>query len=379
MNLLYMAPVYIDEEKPDGVAKKVLNQYTVFEKKYAAWLVYYGKNGVIVRHGSIKSVINYGSFHRRFLLYSEVKKLVDLTEFDAIYIRYPKSDPNFISVIKKMKESGAKIVIEIPTFPYNGESLRSIKTALIALVDGIYRMQLKRYIDRIVTYSDDNLIFGIKTIKTINGIVFDNVIQREYVPGKAYVNMIAVATVWSCHGFDRIIAGIEEYYKNGGSEEIHFNIVGNGPYIDNYRRQLSKCLYANKRVELCGFQTGKKLDELYNEANIAVNSLALHRIGLKKESTLKTKEYAAKGLPMISSCEVDAFDNTGNALYVMRVDDAETPIKMEDVITFIKNVYNDKSVAEVSRQIRETSRKVCDMEVTLQGVMNFFGYEAKKD
>lgn len=96
-----MAPVYIDEEKPDGVAKKVLNQYTVFEKKYAAWLVYYGKNGVIVRHGSIKSVINYGSFHRRFLLYSEVKKLVDLTEFDAIYIRYPKSDPNFISVIKK--------------------------------------------------------------------------------------------------------------------------------------------------------------------------------------------------------------------------------------------------------------------------------------
>ena len=371
MKFLYMAPVYIETDKPDGVAKKVLNHYHVFGQRYDSWIGYYGKDGVVIRHGEQTKIMPYGNAHRRFALYSSLGKLVEKEKFDAIYIRYPKSENSFIQLLKRMKNTGAKIVIEIPTYPYNGKSFRSVKTALIACVDYGYRTQLKKYVDRIVTYSDDDVIFGIKTIRTINGIVYDRVKLREYTPKKEKINMIAVATIWSCHGFDRIISGMEEYYRNGGKEEIRFNIVGNGPYAENYRKLLENCSFVGNRVVLWGFQTGDVLDSLYNNANIAVNSLALHRMGLTKESTLKTKEYAAKGLPMISSYEVDAFDEAGNEKYVMRVEDSEDPVSVESIIDFYNRIYSE-SIESVSEEIRLASKKVCDMDVTLQGVMDYF-------
>ena len=372
MKLLYIAPVYIEENCPDGVAKKVLNHFDVMKKKFDMWLVYYSKEGVAIKHEDQVVVKNYTKIHRRLSLYSEILNLLNKEKFNSAYIRYPKSEPHFIKLLKALKENGTKIIVEIPTYPYNGEIFHSVKTTVIALVDALFSVQLKKYVDRIVTYSDDEYIFGISTIRTINGIVYEKVKKHLFIPNKYLINMIAVATIYSCHGFDRIISGIEEYYQNGGTEEIFFNIVGNGPYVERYREQLEKSMFAKNHVSLCGFQTGEKLDALYNEANVAINSLAIHRIGLKKESTLKTKEYAAKGLPIISSYVVDAFDSIGNEDYVLLVDNTDEPIDMHKVISFYHRVYDGKNISDVSEHIREKSKMHCDMAVTLREVIDFF-------
>ena len=370
--LMYVAPVFIDKERPDGVAKKVMNHFRVFKKYYDVSLIYYGNTGVVLLNSQQEETIfPYKNRHRRFALYDEVKRLYCENKYDFTYIRYPKSEWNFIRTLKLMKQSGSRIVIEIPTYPYNGNLSLNLKMLSIALGDAIFRTQLKKYVERIITYSDDSKIFGINTINTINGIDFESVPLAVDEEKQDVVSLISVATNYSCHGFDRVIEGMNNYYKHGGECDICFHIVGDGPAIETYHKLIQQYGLEN-RVILHGFLFGEKLSALYARAGMAVNSLALHRIGLKKESTLKTKEYAAKGLPILSSTPVDAFDEEGNKKYVYLVEDDESPIKMEKVIDFYTRIFDGDNKKDVAEDIRKNAQKICDMEVTLKKVIDFF-------
>lgn len=371
--LLYIAPVYINVNKPDGVAKKVMSHHRVFAKYYESDMVSYSEKGVQLINGAGEVTTSpYGNKHRRYELFSYIEDLFSKKAYDYVYIRYPKSDPKFLELVKFIKSFKSKIVVEIPTYPYNGKIWGALKTILIAGGDAICRTQLKKYVDRIVTYSDDDNIFGIPTIRTINGIEFDKIKPHYCIDTHANsIEMIAVAIIWSCHGYDRIIKGLNNYYSNGGAEKIVFHIVGTGPAVAEYDK-LIKEYHLQEHVVLHGFKTGKDLDSIYDKAQIAVNSIAIHRMKLKKESTLKTKEYAAKGLPIISSYDVDAFDQEGNNKYVMLVPPDETPIDIEKIIKFYHKIYDSKNSLDITNDIRNSAQKVCDMEITLRKVIDFY-------
>lgn len=372
MKLLYIAAVYIDYQHPDGVAKKILNHYEVFMKNFDSWLIHYDSSSICIAHGKQRMYYDHKWNYRRYALYNQAQSLIQKEKIDCVYIRYPKSDYFFIHLLKSVKCDTRKIVIEIATYPYNGNLSLNFKILAIACIDYVFREQLKKYVDCIITYSDDSSIFGIPTIQTINGVLFSNIPIVGTKKQNHIISLISVATNYSCHGFDRIILGMEKYYLKGGTQEFIFRIVGDGPAIATYQKQLSNCRFANKRVFLCGFQTGEELTYLYNQSDIAVNSLALYRIGLTKESTLKTKEYAAKGLPMISSTEVDALDEMGNQKYVLLVEDSNDAIDMDKIINFYKTLRLEKSREELAREIRCHAEKICDMNITLRDIKNFF-------
>lgn len=121
-----------------------------------------------------------------------------------------------------------------------------------------------------------------------------------------------------CHGYDRLIEGIKKYYDLGGDTNIIYHLVGEGEEIKRYKDLVLK-YGIEKHVLFYGFKTSSDLDALYEKADIAINSLAIHRIGLQTESTIKSKEYAAKGLPMVSSYAVDAFSAQDNSKYVHQI------------------------------------------------------------
>ena len=50
---------------------------------------------------------------------------------------------------------------------------------------------------------------------------------------------------------------------------------------------------------------GEELDELFEQADMGIGSLARHRSGITHIKTLKNREYAARGLPFIYS-EMDS-------------------------------------------------------------------------
>ena len=303
----------------------------------------------------------------------KTKRLVKNNHYECIYIRYPNSDPAFIKLLKVLKKNGSKIVVEIPTYPYDLEKAKSLRAKVIRFLDTRYRKKIHNYVSRLVTYSDDENIFGIKTINTVNGYDFSktDICNADY--NKSEIHLCAVATLYGLHGYDRLIEGMHNYYLNGGSRKVIFDVVGYGDsgILESYKDLVKKYKLSNN-VIFYGKLLGEKLEEVYKKATLGVNSLAIHREGLKKESTLKTREYAAKGLPILSSSLVDAFSDEDNKMFVCLVSADDSPINIENIISFCDNIYGNNDVNSLRIDIRKKSQKICDMPVTLKGVVNFF-------
>lgn len=369
--LLYIAPVIIDLENLNGVSKKILNHLKVFSEYFDADMISYGPDCLYFFHNKTVKKISLGNINRRLKLHLFIKKNLLNNKYPCIYIRYHLSDFLFIYILKKLKCQASRILIEIPSYPYKNELLKWKNGILRYSMDFLARGFLKFYVDRIVTYSDDRVIYGIETLNTINGVIFDDItiVSKTDRPDNQ-INLISVSVTMECHGYDRLINGINNYYEKGGTKDILYHLVGTGSEINRYR-ELIKIHNLSDHIILYGFKTGKELDEIYEMADIAVNSIAIHRIGLEKESTIKSKEYSAKGLPMISSYDIDTFSLEENLAYVFKVSQDDTPIDIEGVIAFYQKIYSNNP-SGISEQIRNAARMKSDMVTTLKGVIEYF-------
>ena len=366
---LYIASDTINISQPSGVCKKIIAQCNVFSSKGDTFLMnysgnYYFKNNKITE---LTKRIQSSKF-RRLKLFMDIKRFVKDQKIN-VYIRYPYSDFLFIILLSYLKKNGCKIVIEVPTYPYNKNHDGNLYSKLRLLCDSIFSLFLKFFVGRIVTYSDDKRIFGIETINTINGVDFSKIkIVNRTRENSNIINLIAVAHLYACHGYDRIIKGISEYNKGHHKIKVNFNIVGNGEEFDNLEHLIHEYKVEDS-VKLLGFQTGSKLDEIYDNSDIAINSLAIHRIGLTTESTLKAKEYCAKGLPIISSYDIDSLSLEYNAKFVYKVPLDDSPINISSIVEFYKNV---SSIQNYNEEIRKRSKEICDMKITLNPVVSYF-------
>lgn len=368
--MLYLAPLPIDLKNLDGVQKKIIAQTDAYTRKGIDVTIITYSNGYInlidvsTKKESIKTkginkidVINY------------TRNIID--DFDIFYIRYPLSDFYFISLIQRIKQKNKKIIVEIPTYPYDKEGNETIKGRIINIFDIIFRRKLRKYVDRIVTFTGEDEIFGIKTINTINGFDF-NKVTPSMKPCNTYesINLIAVSAMYRVHGYDRLIKGIINYKKKGGKRNIVLHLVGEGDFIEYYK-QLVYNGNISENVVFHGKVFGKSLYNLYNNIAVGINSLAIHRQNLKKESTLKTKEYAAMGLPIMSSSFVDAFSSKGNNDFVHMVPADESDIEIDKLISFIDNLYTKYETSILRSIIREESYKICDITVTINPILDY--------
>lgn len=371
MKLLYIAALPIDFENLDGVPKKIMSQCKALKSRFQVELIYYHGGQVWLRSLSDGQIRALGSARSKLDVLRLAAQILEKNGYGCMYIRYPRSDYLFLRLLKAAKRLGIRIAMEIPTYPYDMEGHETLKGRLINGLDRFFRNYLHRYVDRIVTYSDDREIFGIKTINTINGVDFETVTADETpIDVKERIDLIAVSAMFRVHGYDRLIRGLSEYYRNGGTRNVVLKLVGKGDAYAGYK-QLVEEFGLETHVVFCGTLYGEALDEAYRGSAAGVNSLAIHRQGLVKESTLKTKEYAAKGLPVISSSYVDAFSAEGNALYAHVVSPDETPVDVTALVDFIDCLYESGSVSALRGRIREDARNTCDVHTTMKGVADF--------
>ena len=302
------------------------------------------------------------------------------TDGEIYYFRYPLANRAMINFMKKVNKLGGKILVEIPTYPYEDEShsnkgLRKLRTFINMFKDQHYRVNLKRYVDRIITYSRDEKIFDIKTIKISNASDLYNISARKNV-NHTEINLVAVANMNYWHGYDRLIEGLYIYYKKNVRKEIvQLYLIGGGRSIEFYKKLVDK-YNLNKYVFFTGILTGKELDGIYNVSDIGIDALARHRSKVYYNSSLKGKEYMAKGLPIISGVETE-LDYDDNFNYYMKVPADETPINVNDVIDFYYKIYNcgiDHAIA----QIRNYAEKNFDFKICFNPVIQYLKTEMNK-
>lgn len=351
---------YITSIKPNafgtGISYKIAKQIDIFKaNNFDVQIINVSKtNNKFKQRMSVLPFINWNI---------SLKELRSIEKNSYVYIRYFLCNYKLLKELKKVKKSkeNIKIAIEIPTYPYDGEYSGTPIKVLVKLLpfvakDRLTRNKLKKYVDRIVTFSDDKKIFGINTINISNGVDLKKIQIRKplFSRDKRSINMIAVAKFGYWHGYDRMIEGMGQYYHSNiqDKRKITFYIVGygNNEIEKQYRLLISK-YHLENRVILAGKKSGKELDDLYNICNLGIDSMGRHRSGVNYNSSLKGKEYLAKGLPIVSGVCTE-LDYMPNYKYYYRVPADNTPVNISSIVKFYDSIYSCENEEKVTKKIR---------------------------
>ena len=271
-------------------------------------------------------------------------------KFDGVYIRYSILDWNLMKMLKKLKKERKKIFLEIPSYPYDLEYLHKPFYKKLALyMDRFFSKEIHKYVDAIFTPSpSQENIYGIKTVFFENGIDLAQIQKRNYSgPKENAMRFIAVANISIWHGYERILKGISDYYKNKEEIKFLFHVVGEGPSLQDLKK-LSKVLGIEKHIKFYGKKFEEELDEIYENSDVSIGSIGIHR---KNFTTLKTREACIKGIPFISVKGDPVFDE--NFEYMYTVEDKDVPVDVESIYNWFKNLDYKKYVTEMNQFAKE--------------------------
>ena len=275
---------------------------------------------------------------KKRLSFAPILRYVRREGIRCVYIRsYHNANPFTIHFVRTLKKQGVGVLLEIPTYPYDHE-YASVREKAQLYTDKLFRRAFCKYVDFIVTFSDDERIFGRPTIRISNGIDFDRIPLRSPRHGTAgELNLIGVAEIHFWHGFDRLVRGLADYYCNNPEYKVYFHIVG--PLSGERERAGILPVVRDNHLEpyvlLHGPLHGDELDAMFEKADFAIGSLGRHRSGITYIKTLKNREYAARGFAFTYSETDDDFDHMP---YVWKVAPDESPVDIQGLIDFRKTL-----------------------------------------
>ena len=347
MKILFL--VYHGFSDVSGISKKIHYQVKgLRENGYEVHLCYYDfdANGHRCRYVDDTVIKDYGTGAlaglRQRLDYDCIYDYCKNQGVQFVYARcFQNANPFLIRLFRKLRKVGIKAVMEIPTYPYDQEFDTFSRQERLGLkIDKIFRNKLAGEMSAIVTFSDEECIFGQRTIRISNGVDFDSIPLHQFQPVDDAIHLIGVAEVHLWHGYDRLIAGLGEYYKNAVSpRNLIFHIVGGVDPFDLYGggnypgiQTLIDQYGLQEHVVFHGQLFGEELDKVFNLSRFAIGSLARHRSGITVIKTLKNREYATRGVPFIYSEQDSDFDHQP---YVVKAVPDESPIDIQQILDFI--------------------------------------------
>lgn len=330
-----------------GVSKKILAQANALRRLgMTVFLSFLKKNthnefsgryvdDLLIDNYSRSPVISKIQYRTRFKnLYRFIKK----EGIGVVFIRYTHfANPFFISFLRKLKKAGIITLLEIPTYPYDQEYQNLGYLTKFALsIEKLYRTKFKNCVTRIITLSQHNVIFGVPTIQISNGIDTDKISIIKGRPPEDEIHLIAVTSAGYWHGYDRVIEGLHNYYKEHKPlrKKVIFHVIGGTleSEFSDFREQIEKynlwdfILFHGKR-------SSEQLDTFFDKAHMGVGTLAAHRKGLRCIRSLKHREYCARGIPFFYSGTDPDFEGKD---FIYKVPSSEDPINIAEIVNFIE-------------------------------------------
>ena len=387
MRILFL--VYHGFSEHSGISKKIHYQVKgLRENGHDVRLCYYGfaGNGHRCRYIDGTILKDYGTGRlaalRQRIYYGCIYNYCIRENIELIYARsFMNASPWLTHLFKKIQRAGIHAVTEIPTYPYDSEFSPHIwKQPSHFVLDKWFRRSLYRYMDAIVTFSDATEIFGQRTINISNGVDFDSIPLHQYQqPADDSINLVGVAEVHIWHGYDRLIAGLGEYYLHSvNPRQVFFHIVGGVQPNERYKAnafhpglQVIIDKYGiQDKIIFHGQLFGDELDKVFNISCFAIGSLARHRSGITVIKTLKNREYATRGIPFIYSEQDSDFDNHP---YVLKAPADETPIDIQQIVNFIDHFTIGPS--EIRKTVEHLTWKIQMQKVINQLLHNYYNFE----
>lgn len=358
MKILFL--IFHGFDPDNGISKKIGYQLDAFKANgHETHLCYMDENGSKRRIVDGNIIADYGNGKKgKILKRTEFNSIVNYAIKEGIEFVYIRSNHNAspftIHMVWRMKKNGMKVVMEIPTYPYDKEYFYK-KMWRQLVQDKIFRKLFAKQLDAIVTFTEESSIFGKRTIRISNGIDFDSVRMKKgkYHPTNE-LHLIGVAEIHRWHGFDRVIKGLADYYTIPREIKVYFHVVG---YFFSYveKEDITNLINENHLepyVILHGKKHGDELDDIFDQCDFGIGSLGRHRVGIEHIKTLKNREYAARGIPFIYSETDTDFDNKS---YILKAPADESPIIIDKIINFYMQLTI--SPTEIRSSIEDLSWK----------------------
>ena len=225
----------------------------------------------------------------------------------------------------------------------------------------------------VVTYSDDETILDVKTIKTINGIDVDEIELQTEGEDHNYTEslvLLAVAQFQPSHGYERVIRSLYNYYQEGGQRNIIVNMIGYGSELMKYKRLVSR-YNVDKHIRFFDKKQGTELEKFYSNADIGLGVFGLYKRRVKKSSALKIREYLANGLPIVSGCTEDVFENDRGCDFFCGFRDDSSDIEFDNIISFYDKLKEKYDKNELRESIRIFASENIDFSITMKPILEY--------
>lgn len=173
------------------------------------------------------------------------------------------------------------------------------------------------------------------------------------------------------HGYERCIQGLAEYYQRNPDRRVEIHFVGEGEE-KNYYQSLVSQLHLEEYVFFYGNQSGKQLELIYNKADVGLGFFGLYKDRMNTISSLKSVEYLAKGLPVVSGCVEDIMKYNNGKIFFKVFPNDKSVININEIIDFYDSIYNNESDRKaIHKEIRDFARKTVDMSIVMKEVMKY--------
>lgn len=348
----------------NGISKKIHYQVRALEANgLETYLCYLSEeHGRKQRMAGKQVIADYGTGWRskisKRIEFDSIVRFVVREKIKLVYMRSAhNANPFTIRLVRRLKQEGCRVIMEIPTYPYDQEYV-TFRMKIGLYLDRYYRKKLARCLDGIVTFSDYKTIFGVPTIQISNGIDFEAIpLKHALNTPERELHLIGVAEIHYWHGYDRLIKGMAEYYATRPDYKVYFHLIGDF-FSARERNEIVPLIGQSglgPYVILHGALHGKALDNLFDRCDMGIGSLGRHRSGIQHIKTLKNREYAARGIPFIYSETDTDFENRP---YILKVPANEAPVNIGRLIAFYQQLSVSPSGIRASIQELSWERQI---------------------
>ena len=125
-----------------------------------------------------------------------------------------------------------------------------------------------------------------------------------------------------------------------------------------------------ENVVMHGYKTGSELDAVFERCSLGLISLATQDKDIFVHSTLKSREYLAKGLPTIATGITDVFVGT-TYKYNLELPMDEKITDIRRVVDFHDEIYGSRPRTQVIAEIRAFAERNIAVEITMEPIINY--------
>lgn len=296
----------------------------------------------------------------------------DYLTLDLVYIRFPGSSFLLYKISKKF---GKKIISE-----HQSKEIEEIKSLAKDNIFGIKPSKFLSWFQYNFVPIFNEILFGRLFVKNIAGVVTVTKEIGDYQKKKGAKVVIVIPNGINVKNYN--IKKINSFsfplkiiFLKGTSNNAPWNgidrLINSIDDLENSHEKIKLIICGHLikgeipergYIEIVGYKNKLEIDQLLQEVHIGVSTLSLFKKELKEASTLKTREYIARGLPFFYAY-TDPDLNEESKEFALEFPNDDSLIDMEKVIEFAKKALEDK---DLPQKMRKYAEEHLDYEVKMK-------------